>query len=169
MRGPRGEGGVRVSVESVDRTLLDTVCSRVRDQLSDDDARRAESFVRQYYRWVAPEDLADRSPLDVYGLALAHFNLARLRPPGTTKVRVYNPEFEEHGWQSTHTAVEVVTDDMPFLTDSVAAELNRRGFGVHVVIHPVMSVRRDDDGRLSEVLAAQPAGADAAIAESVIH
>jgi glutamate dehydrogenase len=158
-----------VSVESVDRTLLDTVCSRVRDQLSDDDARRAESFVRQYYRWVAPEDLADRSPLDVYGLALAHFNLARLRPPGTTKVRVYNPEFEEHGWQSTHTAVEVVTDDMPFLTDSVTAELNRRGFGVHVVIHPVMSMRRDDAGRLTDVLAAQPTSADGTIAESVIH
>ncbi len=141
-----------LSVESLDRTLVDVVCSRVREQLSDGDAARAEAFVRQYYRWVAPEDLAERSPLDVYGLALAHFNLARRRPPGTTKVRVYNPQFEEHGWQSSHTAVEVVTDDMPFLTDSVTMELNRRDFGVHVVIHPVMNVRRDDDGRLTEVL-----------------
>src|ERR671924_264111 len=170
MRGPRGEGGVRVSVESVDRTLLDTVCSRVRDQLSDDDAARAEAFVRQYYRWVAPEDLAERDPLDVYGLALAHFNLARRRRPGTTKVRVYNPQFEEHGWQSSHTAVEVVTDDMPFLTDSVTMELNRRGFGVHVVIHPVMSMRRDEAGHLVEVLAAaQPPDGDGHVAESVIH
>ena len=158
-----------MSVESVDRTLLDVVCSRVREQLSEADASQAEAFVRQYYRWVAPEDLAERNPLDMYGLALAHFNLARRRPPGTTKVRVYNPQFEEHGWQSSHTAVEVVTDDMPFLTDSVTMELNRRDFGVHVVIHPVMSVRRDDDGRLTEVLAAQPAGANASIAESVIH
>ena len=39
--------------------------------------------------------------------------------PGTTKVRIYNPRFEAHGWQSTHTAVEIVTDDMPFLIDSV--------------------------------------------------
>jgi glutamate dehydrogenase len=159
-----------VSVESVDRTLLDTVCSRVRAQLSDDDARRAETFVRQYYRWVAPEDLADRNPLDLYGLALAHYNLARLRPPGTPKVRVYNPQFEEHGWESSHTAVEVVTDDMPFLTDSVTIELNRRGFGVHVVIHPVMSMHRDDTGRLTEVLAtAQPPTAEDSIAESLIH
>jgi glutamate dehydrogenase len=158
-----------VSVESVDRTLLDGVCSRVREQLSEGDAERAEAFVRQYYRWVAPEDLAERDALDVYGLALAHFNLARRRPPGTTKVRVYNPQFEEHGWQSNHTAVEVVTDDMPFLTDSVTMELNRRGFGVHVVIHPVMGVRRDGDGRLTEVLAAKPADADGSIAESVIH
>src|SRR5919109_1209694 len=170
MRGPRGEGGVRVSVESVDRTLLDTVCSRVRAQLSDGDARRAESFVRRYYRWVPPEDLAERNPLDVYGLALAHFNFARVRPAGTTKVRVYNPQFEEHGWQSTHTAVDIVTDDMPFLTDSVTIELNRRGFGVHVVIHPVMSMRRDEAGHLVEVLAAaQPPDGDGHVAESVIH
>jgi glutamate dehydrogenase len=157
-----------VSVESLDRSLLTVVCSRVREQLPEEDASRAEAFVRQYYRWVAPEDLAERNPLDLYGLALAHFNLARLRPAGTTKVRVYNPQFEEHGWQSSHTAVDVVTDDMPFLTDSVTMELNRRGFGVHIVIHPVMSVRRDDGGRLTEVLA-QPESPDGAVAESVIH
>ena len=158
-----------MSVESVDRTLLDDVCSRLRKQLSDDDAARAEAFVRQYYRWVAPEDLAERNPLDLYGPALAHFNLARVRPAGITKVRVYNPQFDDHGWQSGHTAVEVVTDDMPFLTDSVTMELNRRGFGVHVVIHPVMSVSRDDSGQLTEVLAAQAAGAHDTLRESVIH
>jgi glutamate dehydrogenase len=146
----RAEDEGAVSVESVDTTLLDDVCSRVREQLSDDDAARAEAFVRQYYRWVAPEDLAERDPLDVYGLALAHFNLARRRRPGTTKVRVYNPQFEEHGWQSSHTAVEVVTDDMPFLTDSVTAELNRRGFRVHLIIHPVVGVKRDAEGDLVE-------------------
>jgi glutamate dehydrogenase len=156
-----------VSVESVDRSLLEVVCSRVRAQLAEDDADRAEAFVRQYYRWVAPDDLADRNPLDVYGLALAHYNLARHRPAGSTKVRVYNPQFEEHGWQSTHTAVEVVTDDMPFLTDSVTMELNRQGFGVYVVIHPVMTMRRDDDGRLTDVL--DPHAADQGIAESLIH
>ncbi len=84
-------------------------------------------------------------------------------------MRVYNPEFEAHGWQSSHTAVEVVTDDMPFLTDSVTMELSRRGFGVHLLIHPVLQVRRDAEGRLQEVLAAQPDGDDGAIAESVIH
>ena len=141
-----------MSVESVDRALLDTVCSRLRSQLPDDVSAQAEAFVRQYYRWVPPEDLAERNALDAYGVALAHFNLARRRTPGTTTVRVYNPEFETHGWQSSHTAVEVVTDDMPFLTDSVTMELSRRGFGVHLLIHPVLQVRRDDEGRLLEVL-----------------
>ena len=158
-----------MSVESLDRALVDSVCSRVRSQLSDDVADQAEAFVRQYYRWVPQEDLAERDALDVYGVALAHFNLARRRTPGTSTVRVYNPEFESHGWQSSHTAVEVVTDDMPFLTDSVTMELSRRGFGVHLLIHPVLHVRRDSEGRLEEVLPDQPDGAVGAITESVIH
>ena len=44
-------------------------------------------------------------------------------------MRVYNPDFEQHGWQSPHTVVEIVTDDMPFLVDSVTMELSRQGYG----------------------------------------
>jgi glutamate dehydrogenase len=157
-----------VTVKDVDEALLDTVCSRLREHLRDDEATQAEAFARQYYRWVSPDDIAERSELDVYGAALAHFDLARRRTPGTTKVRIYNPQFEVHGWRCPHTAVEIVTDDMPFLIDSVGMELNRRGFGVHLIIHPVLRVRRDAGGRLLEVLP-HAAGEDDAVAESVIH
>src|SRR5918995_1132844 len=160
-----------MKVEDTEQALTEAVCSRVREQLGSADAELAEAFVRQLYRWVATEDVAERDPLDLYGLALGHFNFARERPPGTPKVRVYNPHFEEHGWQSTHTAVEIVTDDMPFLIDSVSMELNRRGFGVHLIIHPVLTVRRDGSGELLEILPQLSAEAleDGVIAESVIH
>ena len=46
---------------------------------------------------------------------------------GMPKVRVYNPEFEQHGWRTGHTVVEVVTDDMPFLVDSTTMELSGHG------------------------------------------
>ena len=132
-----------MTLEAVDAALIDSVCTRLHDQLAEDDARLAEAFVRQYYRWASSEDLAERTPLDLYGAAVAHLELARTRRPGTTLVRVYNPTAESHGWTSTHTAVEIVTDDMPFLIDSVAMELNRQGSGIHLIIHPVMSLRRD--------------------------
>jgi glutamate dehydrogenase len=157
-----------VSVKDTDETLIDDVCSRVRELLADNGAVDAEAFVRQFYRWVSPDDLVERDALDLYGLAIGQLGLARRRRPGETKLRVYNPVFETHGWGSTHTAVEIVTDDKPFLIDSVSIELNRRGFGVHLIIHPVMYVRRDADGTLLEVLT-QGADEPDAIAESVIH
>src|SRR5919201_5442011 len=135
------------TVEEVDEALIESVCSRLREKLPAQDAAGAEAFARQYYRWVSPEDMAERSELDAYGAALSHFQFAATREPGTTKVRLYNPRFDTHGWQSSHTAVEIVTDDMPFLIDSVGMELNRRGYGVHLIVHPVMQVRRDAGNR----------------------
>ncbi|HYN91413.1 MAG TPA: NAD-glutamate dehydrogenase, partial [Thermoleophilaceae bacterium] len=160
-----------MKVEDSEETLTETVCSRVREQLNGSDADLAEAFTRQLYRWVAHEDVAERDPLDLYGLAVGHFNFARERAPGVPKVRAYNPHFEEHGWQSTHTAVEIVTDDMPFLIDSISMELNRRGFGVHLIIHPVLGVRRDAEGRLLEILPQPPGDSpeEGVAAESVIH
>ena len=68
------------------------------------------------------------------------------RKPGVAKVRVYNPRPDEHGWISHHTIIEMVNDDMPFLVDSLTAALHRRDLTVHLVIHPILQVKRDKAG-----------------------
>ncbi|WP_238993191.1 NAD-glutamate dehydrogenase [Nocardioides caldifontis] len=113
----------------------------------------AEQFVRQYYRHVSTEDFADRNDVDVYGAAMSHYRLAAERPQGTATVRAFTPTVAEHGWSADgHTVVEVVTDDMSFLVDSVTMELNEQGRGVHLVVHPQLLVRRDVTGALQEVI-----------------
>ncbi|WP_326765889.1 NAD-glutamate dehydrogenase [Streptomyces sp. NBC_01591] len=111
------------------------------------------SYLQRYYLHTAPEDIAGRDPVDVFGAASSHYRLAEMRPQGTANVRVHTPTVEENGWTCSHTVVEVVTDDMPFLVDSVTNELSRQGRGIHVVIHPQVVVRRDVTGKLIEVLA----------------
>ncbi|MEU4996804.1 NAD-glutamate dehydrogenase [Streptomyces sp. NPDC021622] len=129
------------------------------------------AFLQRYYLHTAPEDLADRDPVDVFGAAFSHYRLAENRPQGTASVRVHTPTVEENGWQCSHSVVEVVTDDMPFLVDSVTNELSRQGRGIHVVIHPQVVVRRDLTGKLLEVLTTDP-GTERphdAVTESWIH
>ncbi|OAR26067.1 NAD-glutamate dehydrogenase [Streptomyces sp. ERV7] len=109
-------------------------------------------YLQRYYLHTAPEDLTDRDPVDVFGAALSHYRLAENRPQGTASVRVHTPTVEENGWTCSHSVVEVVTDDMPFLVDSVTNELSRQSRGIHVVIHPQVVVRRDLTGKLIEVL-----------------
>ncbi|WP_329228368.1 NAD-glutamate dehydrogenase [Streptomyces canus] len=116
------------------------------------DSETVLAFLQRYYLHTAPEDLTGRDPVDIYGAALSHFRLGETRPQGTANVRVHTPTVEENGWTCTHTVVEVVTDDMPFLVDSVTNELTRQGRGIHVVIHPQVVVRRDLTGKLIEVL-----------------
>ncbi len=128
-------------------------------------------LLRRYYRHVSPEDLAGRDPVDVYGAAVSQQRLAVSRPQGTAKVRVFTPTVEENGWASGHTVVEIVTDDMPFLVDSVTAELSRQDRPIHVVIHPQLIVRRDLSGELLEICdQSDPAAAPAdAVVESWMH
>ncbi|MER6284378.1 NAD-glutamate dehydrogenase [Streptomyces sviceus] len=136
------------------------------------DSETVLAFLQRYYLHTAPEDLADRDPVDIYGAALSHFRLGETRPQGTANVRVHTPTVEENGWTCTHSVVEVVTDDMPFLVDSVTNELTRQGRGIHVVIHPQVVVRRDVTGRLIEVLTVPPSAGDLphdAHTESWIH
>ncbi|MBX9366203.1 NAD-glutamate dehydrogenase [Streptomyces massasporeus] len=116
------------------------------------------TFLQRYYLHTAPEDLTDRDPVDVFGAAVSHYRLAENRPQGTANVRVHTPTVEENGWTCSHSVVEVVTDDMPFLVDSVTNELTRQGRGIHVVIHPQFVVRRDVTGKLVEVLSTPPTG-----------
>ncbi|MBB5020207.1 glutamate dehydrogenase [Chitinivorax tropicus] len=102
-------------------------------------------FIAHYYADVADEDIASRDPLDLYGAACSHWQLGRQRAPGQAILRVYNPDFEADGWQSTHTIVEIVNDDMPFLVDSISLALNTRGLTIHLIVHPVVALTRDAD------------------------
>jgi len=108
--------------------------------------KAAEPFLRRYYRHVATEDLLARQPADLLGAALAHEDLARQRAVGTVNVSVMNPSVESQGWASGHTVVQIVLDDMPFLVDSVTAELNRHDRGIHLVVHPQLVVRHPRRG-----------------------
>ncbi len=113
------------------------------------EAGQVERLLRIYYRHISPDDLEEQDPQDLLGGLLAHWRLMRRRRPDAAVVRVYNPEQEEHGWRSRDTIVEVVAPDMPFLVDSISAALNRRGLAIKLTIHPVFSVTRDGEGRLT--------------------
>ena len=143
---------------------LEEVFALVRTKVAAEQRATIEAFVQRYFGQVDTEDLVERQPADLYGAALSHWNFARKREPGHARVRVFNPTLEEHGWQSTHTVIEIVNDDMPFLVDSVAMEVNRHGLTLHLIIHPLVAVKRDGDGTLQGL-----AEETAAQRESFIH
>jgi glutamate dehydrogenase len=109
-------------------------------------------LLKAYFRHVALDDLADRSPEELYGALVSHYRTAEVRPQGTARVHVFTPALGEHGWSAGgHSVVEVVTDDMPFLVDSVVMELTRQQRDVHLVVHPQFDVVRDVTGTLEHV------------------
>ena len=127
-----------VPLQEARNSLLERAAAYVRARLHGEQAEAAEKFLLAYWERVPAEDLVGHDPVDLAGAALSHLHLGERRPEGTAKVRVYTPTFDDHGWASTHSVVEVVVDDMPFLLDSISMGLVRQGCGLHLVVHPVI-------------------------------
>src|SRR6516162_8939455 len=117
-----------------------------------------QRFLRAYFHGVAEEDLAERPPGQLSRAALAHLEFGARRAAGRSLVRVFNPQMEADGFESPHTLVLTVTDDMPFLVDSLGMAFGRAELAVHLIVHPVLLVRRDRRGQLLDIGAngAQP-------------
>ncbi|MFL6156602.1 MAG: NAD-glutamate dehydrogenase [Marmoricola sp.] len=133
--------------------LLTRLCAHARTRSDATGGISVSGALRGYYRHVAPEDLLDRSDDDLYGAVVHQLRSGADRPQGTATIRIFTPTVAAEGWSAAgHTVVEVITDDMPFLVDSVTMALDQAGHDVHLVIHPQFVVRRDVAGRLGEVL-----------------
>lgn len=156
------------SAEALKEAQIGEVVERLKTRVAGEAGEEVERFVRHYYAPASPDDLLAMEPGDLLGAALALWSFARVREPGRAKVRVYNPRVEDHGWQSRHTVIEVVNDDMPFLVDSVSGAIHGRGLDIHMLLHPVVRLRRDAAGELEDLCLADDE-APGSTAESLMH
>ncbi|GAA4549888.1 NAD-glutamate dehydrogenase [Amycolatopsis samaneae] len=127
---------------------------QIRDELIDAAAKHAPEIadlIRLYYRHIPAEEIVGDDPVDLVGAVRSHLQLAKHRMPGRPAVRLLNPTTAEDGWTREATVVQVVTDDMPYLVDSVTAEFARDGVQVQRIVHPIVVVSRDLTGELLEV------------------
>jgi glutamate dehydrogenase len=142
---------VEAMASSLELTKDKQVCAAadLADQLPEPAERELlRRFVGELYAHVPPADVAERSAADLFGAALALWRFAETRQRHTAKVRVYNPDPAAERWSSPRTIVEIVNDDMPFLVDSVTAAINDGGREVRLVVHPIVGVTRDGEGRV---------------------
>jgi glutamate dehydrogenase len=148
--------------------LVDRLAAEARSRVATDLAESAEQFVRRYFAIVSPDDIIYTSFDTLLGGALSLFEFGSVRKPGVPKVRLFNPTPEANGWGLEHTVVEIINDDMPFLVDSVTAEIARTDRKIHLLLHPVVRVRRDLNGGRLEVTQTH-GGASDALVESYMH
>jgi glutamate dehydrogenase len=127
-------------------------------------------YLARFYQDVAPDDLVGKDPIDIVGPATHLLRLGANRPQGSALVDVFTPTIAHNEWTCGHTVVQVITDDMPFLLDSVVSAINESGRSMHLVAHPIYAVERDVAGALRSVLAGSPDDAPAtATRESWLH
>ncbi|PJK14397.1 glutamate dehydrogenase [Lysobacteraceae bacterium NML07-0707] len=121
----------------------------------------AARFASALYARMTPGELAAHPAATWAALAADMLEFAKVRKSGKALVRVFNPESKKHGWDSARSVLQIVNDDMPFLVDSVTNALTDAGIGIHALLHPVVQVTRDSDGKLKSTGKGE--------AESLIH
>lgn len=148
--------------EEQHKKIMQNLDAFARKKLSATQAKLLHDFVNQYYANVSVEDLLSRDVSDLFGSVLSQWQLVYQRVKGERNVRVYNPSFEENGWQSTHTVIEIAVDDMPFLVDSLRIAIIKAGLNIHFTIHAGgIKLRRNPQHQVTEVLPLKtPEGGD---------
>ncbi len=137
---------------------LDKLAAMAQERRPDDQVLR--EFIQRYYRELPDEDADDRRLDDAYAAAVTHLTLGRRRAHGDVLVRVLSPKSDRDGWRTERSVLMFVTDDIPFLVDTVRMVLDRHGLGIHLLVHPTLSFVRDGNDEI--VRFADTARADAA-------
>src|SRR5215472_5303645 len=150
--------GSRLGIEMVDvagaelASLLDKAAGLAQEQgATIAGVGDLRSFLDAYYRHMPVDELLAAGPARMAGVAAEHARLAASRPQGRALVQVSAGGMCS-ALEESRGSVVIVTDDMPFLVDSITMELTRHGLDSFHVIHPQLLVRRDITGTLWEVV-----------------
>ena len=129
-------------IDQSNRRDIAAAVAQATQQIEGSDEALATSFVRQYYADLTEDDFAERRPEEWAAMAQRHLAYGRQRRLAETIVHVDRPDVAGHG------VLCVVTDDAPFLVDTVRLVLERFGLSIYSMVHPMLNVTRNGDGQL---------------------
>ena len=109
-----------------------------------------EEYIKQFYGKIIHFDLMGFDNDYLFAIVQSSYEFYK-NFSGSTKIRIFNPDQKEHGWQSNDTVVEIVTADCPFLVDSLTSAINDQGHKVNRIFNRVLKVKRTDKGNLSDI------------------
>ncbi len=131
--------------------LLAALDRRIEQSSKKPDLAGIKSLAEIFFHGFPAEDLRHSEAENLHGFIFSAYRALQAWSGDEALIRVFNPDLEQHGWQSEHTSVLVLARDMPFLLDSVRGELNRRNANIHILHGQNFGFARDEDGRISNV------------------
>ena len=115
--------------------IINAVASRIMQNVDGKSVPLCVEFVKQFFMTASYDDLLIWGVDDLYGAAIHFWNFIETREPNENKIRIYNPDNENHGWQTTHSVVEIICTDRAFLVDTLRIVINRMNLTMHLAVH----------------------------------
>ncbi|PJC87953.1 NAD-glutamate dehydrogenase [Vibrio sp. HA2012] len=131
--------------------LLEKVYLLIQQKLDTEQAPLVIKLAKHLFNNISQDDWVQRTDSDLYGAVISLWNRLTENKPDRISVHVFNPTLSRHGWQSTHTIVEIVVPDSPFLVDSVKMALNRLSLTCHFMLHGPTQLLRNSRQKITEI------------------
>lgn len=131
--------------------FLNILQTRLQTHVEPEEKEAIAHFNQHFFGIVPLEELLDRHDSDLLGCTLSFWRFLQEYSGPEEKIRVFNADTQQHGWESTHSVVEILNLDSPFLVDSVRMELKRQGHQIHTLQNSVIRVERGPGGKLKTI------------------
>ncbi|MDC9720662.1 MAG: NAD-glutamate dehydrogenase [Gammaproteobacteria bacterium] len=140
------------------RTLTDKkdhaialVCEQIGKQQKQANCEIMQQLAWLYYGESIPSELLQFDTDNLYGALSSLWDCVKLRQGNDVNIRVYNPNYEQHQWYTSHTIIDIVCDDKAFLVSSITNALVHLGHTIHITTHPVVAIERDNKGKATNI------------------
>jgi glutamate dehydrogenase len=137
--------------------------------VSPDEAAQVDHFAHILYQRYPFTETVGRSVIDLFGNAYGSWKFVQKLDRQRPKIRIFNPDYEQHGWVSNSTIVAVLSRDMPFIRDSIRAEFHRRGIAIHQIYAALYTAERNAEGQLEAIYARAPDDVDDSNGEVLLY
>ena len=87
----------------------------------------------------------------MYGATLSLWNTLNDHQDDNPVIKVFNPQVSKNGWKSSHTIIEIIVKDMPFLVDSVRIALSRLNLTPHLMLNSPIKIIRDNKKNITKL------------------
>ncbi|MDX2371077.1 MAG: NAD-glutamate dehydrogenase [Colwellia sp.] len=131
--------------------ILKNVAQLIKKKVPQDTADLVEQFATLLYGNISSLDLSNRNDSDMYGATLSLWSTLNEHTADTPMIHVFNPSVSKNGWKSSHTIIEVIVKDMPFLVDSIRIALNRLGLSPHLMLSLPLKLVRGKNKNITQL------------------
>lgn len=138
-------------VSGLPSVILSNVAQLIQQKVPATTAPLVKQFAELLYKNISTLDLDHRNDSDMYGATLSLWNTLNAHQDDKPVIKVFNPQVSKNGWKSSHTIIEIIVRDMPFLVDSVRIALSRLNLTPHLMLNSPIKIIRDKSKNITRL------------------
>ncbi|ODS23267.1 NAD-glutamate dehydrogenase [Candidatus Endobugula sertula] len=128
---------------------IDELLTKITSRLTHEEKNHLDALATHMFNHIDHKDIEHYKADDLEGLIFTWYRKVKNQPE--QKAIIFNPNVEEHGWQSAHTVIILHHTDVRYLINSIRNTLNQHNIKIHTVFHSYLPIERNKDGSLKKI------------------